>query len=244
MNLDSNSDTAKLPVVRIVKILPTISRQALFSYTRCYIGISLENPLFKGESLRALLLWSTQKFEETMVIVGDYLCRYNEKMLSGCDEKQASQKAQSFGDSFILQTKELFGKLPDKKIHLTRWKEHLQSKEYEESKTILKKLFKSDMDFRASVERDAFDFIKRQKRKNQKLLVDTEKAIELCCQYLLEEISVFSSVSQRGWQVELYPGSELRVLVYIARGKYLNVPAGLTKRISVELKIAPNRSPK
>ena len=238
MTLDSNFDTEKRQSVSIVKILPKISQQALFAYKRCYIGISLENPAFKGNSLRALLFWSSQRFEETTVIVGDYLCRFNEKMLGLCDAKQASQKAQSFGDSFLLQTKELFDELPDKKIHLTRWKEHLQSKEYEKSETILKKLFESDLDFRTSIERDALNFIKRQKTKNQKLLVDTEKAIELCCQYLLEEIGVFSALSQQGWRVELYPGSELHVLVEVAKGKYKAVPEGLKKRISVELKIS------
>ena len=238
MTLDSNFDTEKLPLVTIVKILPKISQQALFAYKRCYIGISLENPIFEGNFLRALLFWSSQRFEETMVIVGDYLCRFNEKMLSGYDTKQASQKAQSLGDSFLLQTKELFGMLPDKKIHLTRWKEHLQSGEYKESKIILKKLFELDSDFRASVEKDAFNFIKRQKRKNQKLLVDIEEAIELCCQYLLEEIGVFSALSQQGWHVELYPGSELHALVEVAKGKYIAVPKGLKERISVELKIS------
>lgn len=238
MTLDSNFDAKKLPLVSIVKILPKISQQALFAYKRCYIGISLENPVFEGNTLRALLFWSLQRFDETLVIIGDYLCRYNEKMLSGCDSKKASQKAQSLGDSFLLQTKELFGTLPHKKIHLTRWKEHLQSKEYKESEIILKKLFESDSDFRASVERDAFDFIQRQKKKNQKPLVDIEEAIELCCQYLLEEIGVFSALSQQGWHVELYPGSELHVLVEVAKGKYTAVPKGLQERISVELKIS------
>ena len=238
MTLESNFDTQKPLSVSIVKILPKISQQALFAYKRCYIGISLENPVFEGDSLRALLFWSLQRFEETMVVVGDYLCRFNEKMLRGHDEKQASQKAQSLGDSFLLQTKDIFDKLPDKKIHLTRWKQHLQSKEYKESKTILKKLFESDLAFRASVERDAFDFVKRHKRRNQKLSVDIEKAIELSCQYLLEEISVFSALSQQGWCVELYPGSELHVLAEIAKRKYTAVPAGLKKRVNVELKIS------
>ena len=121
---------------------------------------------------------------------------------------------------------------------MTRWKEHLQSKEYKESKTIIKKLFESDSDFRASVERDAFDFVKRQKRRSQKLAVDMEEAIELCCQYLLEEIGVFSALSQQGWCVELYPGSELHALVEVAKEKYIAAPTGLKKRISVELKIS------
>ena len=238
MTLDSNFDTEKLPSISIVKILPKISEQELFEHRRCYIGISLENPIFKGNSLSALLLWSRQRFEETVVVVGDYLCRHNEIMLSGCDEIKASQRAQSLGDEFLLQTKEVFDKFSDKKIHLTRWKDHLQSKEYKESKTILEKLFESNSDFRASVEKDAFGFIKRLIKKNQTMSVDTPQALKLCCQYLLEEISVFSALSQQGWNVELYPGPELCVLVEVAKGKYSAVPKGLKERINVELKIS------
>ena len=238
MTLDSNLDTEKLPLVGIVKILPKISEQELFEHTRCYIGISLENPIFKGKSLSALLFWSRQKFEEITVVVGDYLCRFNEIMLIGCDETKASQQAQSLGDIFLLQTKEIFDKYSEQKIRLTRWKDHLQSKEYKESSTILEKLFESNSDFRASVEKDAFGFIKRRKRNNQKILVDTQEALKLCCQYLLEEISVFSALSQQGWNVELYPGPELCVLAEVAKGKYSAVPKGLKERINVELKIS------
>ena len=238
MTLDSNFDAEKLPSVSIVKILPKISQQELFEHRRCYIGISLENPIFKGNSLSALLFWSQQKFEEVLVVVGDYLCRHNEIMLSGCDETKASQWAQSLGDEFLLQTKEVFDKFSDKKIHLTRWKDHLQSKEYKESKIILEELFESNSDFRASVEKDAFGFIKRLIKKNQTMLVDTPQALKLCCRYLLEEISVFSALSQQGWNVELYPGPELCVLTEIAKGKYSAVPKGLKERINVELKIS------
>ena len=70
------------------------------------------------------------------------------------------------------------------------------------------------------------------------MLVDTRQALELCCQYLLEEISVFSALSEQGWNVELYPGAELCVLAEIAKGEYSAVPKGLKERVNVELKIS------
>ena len=189
MTLDSNFDTKKLPSVSIVKILPKIPEHKLFVHRRCYIGISLDNPVFKGDSLSALLFWSRQKFEEITVVVGDYLCRYNEKMLSCCDDTDACRRSESLGDVFLIETKEIFDEYSDQNIHLTRWKDHLQSKEYEESKEILEELFKSDSDFRASVEKDAFGFIKRRLRNNQKILVDTQEALKLCCQYFVMGVS-------------------------------------------------------
>ncbi len=226
-----------LPEVSIEKILPRISTSELFARKNCYLGISLENPLFAGDSLKAMLMWAAGKFEQCLVIVGDYLCRFDERIIAGCDENLACRLAIKRGDLFISQTKEIFSGLPSGKVILTRWKEHLQAKEFKRSKKILDEIFESDEEFRRSVEYDALSFVERQKRHRQPLAVEFEQSIRLSCEYILEEVAVFSMLSERGWGVELYPGSELRVLAEVAKGRYPNVPRGLKDRISVELKI-------
>lgn len=238
----SHFEIPELLSVKIAKIIPKIREEELFSYKQCYIGISLENPVFEGDLLYALLLWIANRFEQCLVIVGDHLCRFNEFILNGLGEDEAVSVANELGDSFILKTKGLFQQLPDGKIRLTRWKSHLETNEYKTSRTMLDHLFASDSGFRASVEKDAFAFVKRQMRRSRTLAVPTEEAIRLSCEYLLEEIAVFSALSEQGWQVELYPGPELRVLVDVAKGKYLRVPKGLKERISVELKVCGNNS--
>jgi hypothetical protein len=84
---------------------------------------------------------------------------------------------------------------------------------------------------------DALSFVDRLKKRSKDIAVDDSKAIELCCKYLLEEIAVFNMLSEKGWRVELYPGSELHVLAEIAKGRFPEVPVGLKNRINVELKI-------
>ena len=227
-----------LPKVKIVKILPRISEPELFSHKKCYLGISLENPIFEGEALKAMLVWAADKFEHCLVIIGDYLSRFNERILSGCDETRAGRQAIERGDLFVSRTKELFSSLPAEKIRLSRWREHLQAEEYVRAKKVLDKIFETDSKFKASVEYDALSFVERQKKHNQHLAIDADEALHLCCRYILEEVAVFNSLSERGWDVELYPGSELRVLAEVAKGRYPNVPNGLKNRISVELKIS------
>ena len=239
---DSNSENLELPSVSVARTIPKISEEELFSHKRCYIGISLDNSVFEGKSLHALLLWIVERFDQCLVIVGDHLYRFNELILNGLKYDEAIKVAHDLGDSFILRTREFFQQLPNGKTHLTRWKSHLETKEYKKSRAILEHLFASDSEFRASVEKDAFSFVRRQTKRNRTLAVQTEDAIKLSSEYLLEEIAVFSALSEQGWQVELYPGPELRVLVDVARGKYLTVPRGLKERISVELKILGNRS--
>ena len=238
MTLGSNSKNSGLPSVRIAKILPKISEGELFSYKRCYIGISLGNPGFEGKSLSAILEWMVNRFGECLVVVGDHLCRYNEIILNGLKEEAAAKVVSSLGDLFIARTKQQFKELSDGKIHLTRWKPHLETEQYKGSKTILDALFSNNSEFRAAVEKDAASFVRRLMKRNQTLAVGPKEALGLCCEYLLEEIAVFSALSEQGWRVELYPGSELSVLVEIASGKYSGVPKGLKERISVELKVS------
>ena len=238
MMSDLNFENHNLPSVSIVRTTPGISEQQLSSYKRCYIGISLGNPLFQGKSLQAILSWAVERFEQSLVIVGDYLCRFNERIFHGFNSEQATQVAQNLGDDFLKQTKELFEKFDSDKLKPTRWKNCLETVEYMQAKTILDNLFRQNPLFKKSVEKEAFSFINRQTKRNQKLAVEPDEAIKLSSEYLLEEIAVFSALSQQGWQVELYPGCELKVLEDIAKGKYSNVPMGLKKRINIELRIA------
>lgn len=227
-----------LPRVSIVKILPKISRQELFSRKKCYLGISLENPLFEGDSMLAMFLWAAEKFDQCLVVVGDYLSRFNEQIISGCDETKAGELAIKLGDSFIARTRDLFARFPQEKIHLTRWREHLQSERFRSSKKLLDAIFISNEQFRAAVEYDALSFVKRQQKHNLELAAPMEEAIRLSSQYILEEVAVFSVLSESGFTVELYPGPELRFLAEVARGEYPAVPTGLKNRVNVELKIA------
>jgi len=226
-----------LPKVEIEKILPNVSTDELFSHRKCYLGISLENPVFNVDSLAAMLFWASEHFDQCKVIVGDYLCRFNERILKGLDNSAAETDAEELGRVFIEKAANLFAELPADKIILTRWKDHLQSDEFNYAKTILDDLFANEPDFTAAVEKDAFSFVKRHQKRGNTIAVTTEQAIELSCKYILEETAVFSALSEQGWNVELYPGSELNVLAEIAKGNFITVPQGLKKRINVELKI-------
>jgi len=243
MTLDSDSTKHSLHKVTMVKTTPKVTPEKLFSHNKCYMGISLTNPVFQGDALESLLHWMTDRFQQCLVVVGDVLYRYNEQIFSGLDPEKAQTRAQRLGDAFIEQTKEIFQSLPNDKVKLTRWQYHLQSPEFLKSKERLNLLFESDTEFQPAVQRDAFSFIRRQAKQNRDFAVPTEKAIELSSQYLLEEIAVFSALSEQGWHVELYPGPELKVLIDIAKGKYRNVPKGLTERINVELSVGEKVEP-
>jgi len=242
MRSDSDFEKLDLPSVSIVKTTPKISNEELFSYKKCYIGISLDNPGFYGKSLQALLLWGLGNFERVLVVAGDYLRRYNEQIFSGLSPEQAGKVSHEFGDLFFEKTDKFFNQIPGERLALTRWEPCLNTNEYKQAKEKLDGLFDSDESFRNAVLKDAVSFIGRQKKRHLKLAVPQEQAVELSCRYLLEEVAVFSALSEQGWKVELYPGPELCVLTEMSKNKYPNIPSGLKERINVELKIHQSKA--
>ncbi len=203
------------------------------------MGISLDNPLFRGRALEALLDWAVEHFNRCLVVVGDSLRRYNEQILHGLQGTQAIEAARAVGDVFLRDHHELFDRLDKSRVNVIRWDECLGWPEYRTAREAIESLYRTDADFRSAVQRDAFAFVKRMKKRASKPAVSDEQAIELSSQYLIEEIAVFSALSERLWSVELYPGPELEVLVRIARGAYADIPLGLRQRINVELRCSP-----
>ena len=67
--MDSNNQS--LPSVEIVKILPAFSAEEVFAQKKCYLGISLANPVFEKNNLKALLLWASANFKQCLVVIGD-----------------------------------------------------------------------------------------------------------------------------------------------------------------------------
>ena len=240
MTSDLNFENLDLPSISIVRTTPKVSEDELFSHQRCYMGISLDNPGFQGKNLQALLLWALGNFDKCLVVVGDHLCRFNEQIYNTFSRDEAAEAALRRGDLFMDKTSRFFQQIPAKRLVVKRWQQCLRGDEYKQARGFVDELFASDDSFRASVERDAFSFLRRQARRSEKPIVTTEEAIELCCRYLLEEITVFSALAEQGWEIELYPGPELGVLVDIAKGRYLRIPQGLTRRINVELAINPS----
>ena len=233
--MDFNNES--LPSVEIVKILPAFSAEEVFAQDKCYLGISLANPVFDKNNLTSLLLWASENFKQCLIVIGDELCRFNQKILYGLGEDECLNAARALGDIFIENYSAVFEQFDRDVIKISRWGEHVESDMYRKSREVLEGIFINNSEFKSMIEKDAVSFVKRQKKHDTEFAVGDDEAIDLCCKYLLEEIAVFNILSEQGWRIELYPGSELNVLAEVAKGKFPDVPQGLKNRINVELRI-------
>lgn len=232
-----NKDLLAEYTTRIETIAPAITQKELFLHRRCYLGISIGNTQFRGESFQVLLEWISRHFDECLIVVGDYLQRYNEHIFFNRQAKEAEIESLRMGDAFLKESAEYLNRLPEEKFHVTRWKSYLDSPEYHKAKKILDELFVTSFEFRESIDKTSAEFISRQMKNKKGPVVDKKTAIALSTQYILEEIAVFSVLVENGWAVEVYPGPEIPVLVDIAAGKFPHIPPALKQRINVELRI-------
>ncbi|MBL7959687.1 tRNA-dependent cyclodipeptide synthase [bacterium] len=235
--MTTNKELLTEYTVRIESIAPSITQKELFLHRRCYLGISIGNPQFRSESFQVLLEWISSHFDECLIVVGDYLQRYNEHIFYNRQAKEAEIESLRMGDAFLKESEKYLSRLTKEQFRVTRWKPYLDSPEYHKAKKILDELFVSSFEFRESIDKTSTEFISRQMKNKKGPVVDKKTAIALSTQYLLEEIAVFSVLVENGWAVEVYPGSEIPVLVDIAAGKFPHIPPALKQRINVELRI-------
>jgi tRNA-dependent cyclodipeptide synthase len=223
--------------IKVAQVMPAHALPRLFDQPRCVLGVSMTNPIFWRSSLRALLGWMREHFAEPLVLVGDHLHRLNEQLLHGYGEAEASEAARQEGDRFMAHLEACLAGFPEQSFQVMRWQPFHQDPAFAQAKAQLWALYEENAAVRASIDSTAALFV-WQKQGRAPLAADKETAVRLSAEYLLEEMAVFSVLIDRGWEVVLYPGAQLPMLMEIATGRFRDVPHSLHKGIYVELNVA------
>jgi tRNA-dependent cyclodipeptide synthase len=104
---------------------------------------------------------------------------------------------------------------------------------YDRHYSDLRSLFDNNEQFAACLRSFADTFVERRADIDDSQYT---KNINKSCTYLLEELAVFTCLSEQGYKVFVYPGA-LRALTEIATGLHPQAPQALQDLISIELKI-------
>jgi tRNA-dependent cyclodipeptide synthase len=223
--------------VQIGKITPKLTEQKLFTYDKCYVGISINNPLFYGYNLRSILEWINTHFTDCLIVIGDYLFRHNEKILSGKTDTDAIKSALLRGDTYVQELNDLLAEVGQQKFKIVRWKKLYNKESTQEAFVKLKNMYQCDSEFQKQVKDSATNFIFRKQKQGKNIPHQVDEAIELSCKYLLEEMSVFNTLVGLGWKVEVYPGEQIPILEKIIENKFPSSPENLQERVFVNLKL-------
>jgi len=218
-------------------VTPFTAYNKIVSIPQCYMGISLGQPNFIGERLKAVLDWISKHSERCLLVVGDDLQRINVMIDRRVNEKEALSIARRLGDTEIDILSRMLLDYDDGKFIIARWKELMERDQFTVYQNQLRKLCKNDADFNGSIIKSAKSFVKRRLQRGEISSTDEHVAVRLSTAYLLEEITVFCLLASEGWNVEIYPGPELPVLEEIAKGLHSGVPSPLKERVNIALKV-------
>jgi tRNA-dependent cyclodipeptide synthase len=225
-------------VAKLASVTPSGARQALSNMKACYLGVSLETRPFNRPMLDATVTWIAAHFTQCAVFIGDSLHRLTLQIVKEISPEEAATAAYELGSRFIEGTNGLFSSFNVCRFGFIRGFDIQSAQEFINYEAILNELFETDQEFKASIKRSAVSFINRRRYDLIRASTTRERMIALSCKYIIEEMAIFACLVRGGWQVEVYPGSELPVLVEVAEGRYGRVPDPLKSRVNVALKIS------
>jgi len=223
--------------IRLRSINPKIDKKEIYS-RKCYIGASLNNPFFTGKHFPLLIQWIDNRFPECVIIIGDYLDRYNELIFNKNDKMYSAIKTcLRKGTELKKHISNELEKTKKCKFHINHWLEYYNYSSFQDKLDFLNKVFKSHKDFKDSVLGSCREFIDRQSSKCLKIHVPKEKALNLSSEYIIEELAVFSILAELGFTVQVYPGKQLDVLKKLANTEFDDIDTILKYCIYIDLSV-------
>lgn len=213
-------------------IIPIQKKVSIAEYDNCILGISLENKNFITAKLVGMVDWVSRNFKNCIVLIGDSIHRHTLE-IKGVDKNFALDKALRLGREAIDTNNPVFQSYAERcNIDIVLCSQLQNSFDYYKHYADLRYLFETNPSFAQCLRNFAETFVERRADKSED---DYRKSIEKSCTYLLEELAIFTCLSEQGHKVFVYPGA-LRVLTDVAAGLHPDAPQALQELISVELK--------
>ncbi len=224
-------------MLTIKSIFPKLSRDELFKYENCYLGVSLDNKYIQDPYFPIILQWINTHFKKCVVIIGDYLNRHNSYIAQGHldaatinQNLEAGQTVAQYMQQYLLAQSQC-------EFEIIRWQDFLiTNNDFVKTKNFYEESYKVNPDFAASLNQTAKKFVTS---KNDKGLVKIPiaEALNVSIQYLLEEIAVFDLLEAQGFKVKIYPGTILPTLKDIVNKKILNLGSHFKDAVCVEISV-------
>ncbi|MBX9702565.1 MAG: hypothetical protein K2X39_00280 [Silvanigrellaceae bacterium] len=208
-----------------------------FFNKKAYCGISLSNPNYHGKRLSAVLFFLSDFFYRTLLITTGYIYRHHYRLISETEKialLKSEEAEQLYIEEHLLpQIKQLS---LEKKFEIVTWKEIYDTEEFKKYHEEVLHFYESNPSFKNDINQFAFNFIEKKMEQGTEFKVNQEFAIKASIDFLLEETSVFNTLtSARGYEVDVYPGKHIPALNNIK--SYVDCPKGLKNRIPVEISI-------
>lgn len=193
-----------------------------------FLGYSLGTPYYSSERISSYASWAKINADKFAILIGDEVYKYTLMALKNLSEEEAKSRALSIGDNAEINIKKV---LSGMNVTIYRWND-LIDKKYE---LIKKKCYEEkniNLIFSHSVRSQAWENLGnrlevvgacKNSRCNHSVCLNLDD-------YVINEIAGLITMSEYvGYNLEIYPGKDLDIIVQIYAGDFPRIESVLPK---------------
>jgi tRNA-dependent cyclodipeptide synthase len=219
--------------VNIKEITPQIDFDRM-KKPSCFIGVSMGNPNFNIKYLPSIIEWVKFNFDHCSIIIADYLDRHSLKISKGISEKDAIEMALSNGERTFNEYKKI---IPvNDQFNIYRWQDEKFAVSQEYLTSFQQSIF-TNAAILDDINIDCLDYLRRKNLMVSDDKNSLEEKLELCRQYIIEEMAFINHQAELGIHCSVYPGTQLAILKHFSLNKYPDSTLALKEVIYFDLKI-------
>ena len=219
-------------VAKVSAIYPESKLLRELSNEKAYCGLSLSNPNYTSDRLKAVLQFMATNFKKPIAITTGYLYRYHYQMLGYNYEEALNLALKKEADHLKNELLPILELESLSEVEVIKWESISKNEELILSLYEIKNFYDVCSEFKSKIDEVALNFLNA---KEKYIVGSLENAKKLSVNFLLEESAVFDYLALKGYRVDVYPGIALPALRNM--DKYANAPEGLKNRIAVEILI-------
>lgn len=198
------------------------------------LGVSMNNPFFFRKDIFLLIDWLKSNFHSGTIVIGDYLNRHNEYILTGNVGPDSVIPGLQKGKEFIDY---ILDRLKHTKIKIIRWSDFYSDPNFFCELKNVYDLFENNPSFHNTILLSCEDFIRRQIKRGTKYNIPVDEAIKYSTDYVLEETAAFGIMNRRGYNNYIYPGKHLEITEKLSLGSFPEISTALHNMTLIETKI-------
>lgn len=200
----------------------------------CFLGLSLRNKMSNRRHLELIVPWLFAHSSNVVIVVGDYLDRFNRVAFDKLSFSNAAQKVLQKGKRTIRYANEIIQShgLGDH-VRVLSSADVTESQDCRLVFADLKQCYAKGGPFVVYVAQEVACYLVRTQRDCSS--IDEVETYSLLADYVLEELALFIALYDRGFHIEVYPGPDLAIMKALATGACNAVPFRCPHRTHISI---------
>lgn len=203
----------------------------------CFLGLSPTTPFVNRSRLRAILGWLVPRSESVLVVEGFSASRWNLVAIRGLTLEQASEEVMGEILRLRRRVQDITSGMQGGVVRVLDWQGELRTQEYTAIEDAICRYSLNHEEFRSLLNDTTRGYVT--KVFPMEVTRMSAERWSTLSRYVIEELAMFLHLYKLGYQVEVYPGSDLEIVEAACTGRFSGFPVACPERTHVSLELTP-----